>query len=211
MATWTSSPPWLPTRQLPRSASTSTARSPRSCPTRPRRASPTRRAQSCAVSPARYGLVACVSGRTGELAQEIVGVPELTYVGEHGLELDPGAAEWSERIHAFGANADWPVEAKPFSIAFHYRTAPDRDGREDGSSRRSRPPRRRRVCARAGAGSCSRCCRRSRRRSARPSHTCSSNTVSVVRSTPATTPPTSTPSAALDGLELGGPRRRCVR
>jgi trehalose 6-phosphate phosphatase len=76
----------------------------------------------------RYGLVACVSGRTGELAQKIVGVPELTYVGEHGLELDPAAAEWSERIRAFGAQADWPVEAKPFSIAFHYRTAPDRDG-----------------------------------------------------------------------------------
>jgi trehalose 6-phosphate phosphatase len=75
----------------------------------------------------RYGLVACVSGRTGELAQEIVGVPELTYVGEHGLELDPAAAEWSERIHAFGGHADWLVEAKPFSIAFHYRTAPDRE------------------------------------------------------------------------------------
>jgi trehalose 6-phosphate phosphatase len=74
----------------------------------------------------RYGLVACVSGRTGELAREIVGVPELTYVGEHGLELDPAAAEWSERIRAFGGQADWPVEAKPFSIAFHYRTAPDR-------------------------------------------------------------------------------------
>jgi trehalose 6-phosphate phosphatase len=74
----------------------------------------------------RYGLVACVSGRTGAIAREIVGVPELTYVGEHGLELDPAAAAWSERIRAFGAQADWPVEAKPFSIAFHYRTAPDR-------------------------------------------------------------------------------------
>jgi trehalose 6-phosphate phosphatase len=37
----------------------------------------------------RYGLVACVTGRTGEVARAIVGVPELTYVGEHGLELDP--------------------------------------------------------------------------------------------------------------------------
>jgi trehalose 6-phosphate phosphatase len=74
-----------------------------------------------------YALVACVSGRTGARAEEIVGVPELTYVGEHGLELEPAAAEWSERIRTFGAQAGWPVEAKPFSIAFHYRTATDLD------------------------------------------------------------------------------------
>jgi len=73
----------------------------------------------------RYGLVACISGRTSERARAIVGVPELTYVGEHGLELDPAAAEWSGRIRAFGGQADWPVEVKPFSIAFHYRTAPN--------------------------------------------------------------------------------------
>jgi trehalose-phosphatase len=75
----------------------------------------------------RYALVACVSGRTGARAEEIVDVPELTYVGEHGLELEPQAAEWSERIRSFGEQADWPVEAKPFSIAFHYRTAPDHE------------------------------------------------------------------------------------
>ena len=75
----------------------------------------------------RYALVACVSGRTGEVARAIVGVPELTYVGEHGLELDPEAETWRERIHSFGARAPWPVEEKPLSAAFHYRTAPDRD------------------------------------------------------------------------------------
>ena len=75
----------------------------------------------------RYALVACVSGRTGEIARSIVGVPELTYVGEHGLELDPEAGSWRERIRAFGAAAGWPVEEKPLSAAFHYRTAPDRD------------------------------------------------------------------------------------
>lgn len=75
----------------------------------------------------RYALVACVSGRTAEVARSIVGVPELTYVGEHGLELDPEAAAWRERIRAFGAAADWPVEEKPLSAAFHYRTAPDRE------------------------------------------------------------------------------------
>jgi trehalose 6-phosphate phosphatase len=75
----------------------------------------------------RYALVACVSGRTGEVARAIVGVPELTYVGEHGLELDPDAERWAERIRDFGAHAPWPAEEKPLSAAFHYRTAPDHD------------------------------------------------------------------------------------
>jgi trehalose 6-phosphate phosphatase len=75
----------------------------------------------------RYGLVACVTGRTGEVARAIVGVPELTYVGEHGLELDPDADGWGNRIRSFGSRAGWPVEEKPLSAAFHYRTAPDRD------------------------------------------------------------------------------------
>jgi trehalose 6-phosphate phosphatase len=75
----------------------------------------------------RYALVACVTGRTGAVARAIVGVPELTYVGEHGLELDPEAEAWRGRIHSFAARAPWPVEEKPLSAAFHYRTAPDRD------------------------------------------------------------------------------------
>jgi trehalose 6-phosphate phosphatase len=73
----------------------------------------------------RYRLVACVTGRPSDVAREIVGVETLTYVGEHGLELEPVAGEWSERIRAFGATAGWPVEQKPFSAAFHYRTAAD--------------------------------------------------------------------------------------
>jgi trehalose 6-phosphate phosphatase len=76
---------------------------------------------------ARYALVACVTGRTGEVARTIVGVPELTYVGEHGLELDAEADAWRERIRSFGARAPWPVEEKPLSAAFHYRAAPDHD------------------------------------------------------------------------------------
>jgi trehalose 6-phosphate phosphatase len=75
----------------------------------------------------RYALVACVSGRSAERAKEIVGVGGLTYVGEHGLELDPDAKAWAPRIHAFAAAAGWPAEDKPLSAAFHYRTAPDRD------------------------------------------------------------------------------------
>jgi trehalose 6-phosphate phosphatase len=76
---------------------------------------------------ARYALVACVSGRSGERAREIVGVDGLTYVGEHGLELDPEAAAWAPRIRAFAATAGWPPEDKPLSAAFHYRTAADQD------------------------------------------------------------------------------------
>jgi trehalose 6-phosphate phosphatase len=77
---------------------------------------------------ARYALVACVSGRTGERAREIVGVPELTYVGEHGLELEPAAQEWAEAIHLFAESTLWPAEQKPLSAAFHYRTSEDREG-----------------------------------------------------------------------------------
>src|SRR5262249_30426164 len=39
----------------------------------------------------RYALVACVSGRPEDEARAIVGVPELRYVGEHGLGLSPEA------------------------------------------------------------------------------------------------------------------------
>jgi trehalose 6-phosphate phosphatase len=73
-----------------------------------------------------YGLVACVTGRPTSVAREIVGVAELTYVGEHGLELEPDADGWAGRIHGFAADVPWPdVEVKPLSVAFHYRTAPD--------------------------------------------------------------------------------------
>lgn len=75
----------------------------------------------------RYGLVACVSGRPAEVARAIVGLPELTYVGEHGLELDPEAAAWAPRIHAFARRTGREFEEKPISAAFHYRTAPDHD------------------------------------------------------------------------------------
>ena len=51
----------------------------------------------------RYSLVACVSGRTSEDAERIVGVPGVVYVGSHGLELAPEAEEWREPPHRFGA------------------------------------------------------------------------------------------------------------
>jgi trehalose 6-phosphate phosphatase len=76
----------------------------------------------------RYALVACVTGRPSAVAREIVGVDGLTYVGEHGLELDPAAEDWANRIHGFATEVPWgDTEVKPLSVAFHYRTAPDPD------------------------------------------------------------------------------------
>jgi trehalose 6-phosphate phosphatase len=72
-----------------------------------------------------YGLVACVTGRPAAVAREIVGVPGLTVVGEHGLELDPDAPAWAGRIAAFADAAAWPAERKPLTLAFHFRTADD--------------------------------------------------------------------------------------
>ncbi len=70
----------------------------------------------------RYALVACISGRSGADARRIVGLDQLVYVGEHGLELEPEAAEWSDRLHAFAATVDWDdIERKPLTVTFHYR------------------------------------------------------------------------------------------
>ena len=72
----------------------------------------------------RYALVACVSGRSGADAHRVVGVDSLVYVGEHGLELEPEAAEWSDRLHQLAATVDWDdVELKPLTVTFHYRRA----------------------------------------------------------------------------------------
>ncbi|MBA2383820.1 MAG: trehalose-phosphatase [Actinobacteria bacterium] len=74
----------------------------------------------------RYGLVACISGRSGADARRVVGLDELVYVGEHGLELEPGAAAWSDQLQHFAATVDWEdVERKPLTITFHYRRADD--------------------------------------------------------------------------------------
>ncbi len=76
----------------------------------------------------RYGLVAAVTGRPSDVARTIVGVPELRYAGEHGLELEPSAYDWVDRIREFAREASWTdVEVKPLSVALHYRTAPDPD------------------------------------------------------------------------------------
>jgi trehalose 6-phosphate phosphatase len=74
----------------------------------------------------RYGLVACLSGRPGTDAARVVGVDGVRYVGEHGLELEPGAEEWADQLARFAASVDWPAEpGKRLTLSFHYRSAAD--------------------------------------------------------------------------------------
>jgi trehalose 6-phosphate phosphatase len=107
----------------------------------------------------RYALVACVSGRPAEEAGRVVGVPELTYVGTHGLELSPQAQAWRERMQAFAATVDWPpewVENKGLSLAFHYRRAPAPELARERLEQVA-------IRAKAASGArCWSCCRRSR-------------------------------------------------
>lgn len=74
----------------------------------------------------RYALVACISGRSTADAQRVVGVPELVYVGNHGLDLDSEAAGWGERLQRFLADVAWPAtENKQLTASLHYRGSPD--------------------------------------------------------------------------------------
>ncbi|HXH87937.1 MAG TPA: trehalose-phosphatase [Gaiellaceae bacterium] len=73
-----------------------------------------------------YALVACISGRPGTDARRIVALDELVYVGEHGLELVPEAADWRDRLHTLTETVAWEdVERKPLTVTFHYRRAED--------------------------------------------------------------------------------------
>jgi trehalose 6-phosphate phosphatase len=73
----------------------------------------------------RYALVACITGRSAADAKRVVGVEELTYVGLHGLELEPEAERYRDRIQALAESVDWPVEDKGLAVAFHYRNVED--------------------------------------------------------------------------------------
>ncbi len=75
----------------------------------------------------RYALVACLSGRPGEEASRLVGVDGIRVVGNHGLELHPGAEALAELVGAFRDRIDgrWPVEDKRLSLSLHFREAPD--------------------------------------------------------------------------------------
>jgi trehalose 6-phosphate phosphatase len=68
-----------------------------------------------------YALVACVSGRPGDDAKRVVGVEGVTYVGLHGLELDPQAQGYRAQLRSFAETVDWPVEDKGLAVSFHYR------------------------------------------------------------------------------------------
>ncbi len=74
-----------------------------------------------------YLLVACISGRAGEETESLVGVEGIRYVGNHGLELDPHAAELTDRIAAFRDSIALPVEDKGLSLSYHYRGAEDEE------------------------------------------------------------------------------------
>lgn len=75
----------------------------------------------------RYRLVACLSGRAGEDAARLVGVPGIEVVGNHGLELLPEAGSLEASIAAFrqAIGGRWPVEDKRLSLSLHFREAPD--------------------------------------------------------------------------------------
>lgn len=75
---------------------------------------------------ARYALVASISGRAGADAARVVGVPDVVYVGNHGLERSPDAPAWATRLRAFLQGVDWPVlEDKSLTAALHYRGIAD--------------------------------------------------------------------------------------
>ena len=117
-----------PSRRRPPSFSTSTGCWRRSCRGREDAAVPQPTRRELERLAGLYGLVACVTGRPAAEARELVGVDGIRYAGEHGLELDPQAAEFAGRIGTFAEVVDWPdTERKPLSIAFHYRRADDRE------------------------------------------------------------------------------------
>ena len=84
-----------------------------------------RPARSSAGCTARYG-PGCLHQRPpGGRRGRVVGVPELTYVGEHGLELAPEAEAWADRIAAFVAAEQLPAEQKRLTVSWHWRGRPD--------------------------------------------------------------------------------------
>ena len=50
------------------------------------------------------------------------------YVGSHGLELNPEAERWRQRIRDFASSVAWAehhTELKGLTISFHFREAVD--------------------------------------------------------------------------------------
>jgi trehalose 6-phosphate phosphatase len=96
----------------------------------------------------RFALVACVSGRRALEARRLVGVDELTYAGNHGLEvlapgeqdaaLDPSLDDLAEAARAFAlglgteslSTVGLRLEDKGPIQALHWRGAPDEPAAE---------------------------------------------------------------------------------
>jgi trehalose 6-phosphate phosphatase len=92
-----------------------------------------------------YALVACISGRRASQARRLVGLEELTYAGNHGLELlapeeieprvDPALGHRGAAAASFVARLDWEhlrmlglrLEDKGPIQAIHWRRAPDEE------------------------------------------------------------------------------------
>lgn len=76
----------------------------------------------------RYALVSVVSGRAGDDVRARIGVDGIVYVGSHGLELNPEAERWRQRIRDFASTTSWTerqTELKGLTISFHFRGAVD--------------------------------------------------------------------------------------
>ncbi|HEY8002078.1 MAG TPA: trehalose-phosphatase [Solirubrobacterales bacterium] len=100
----------------------------------------------------RYRLVACVSGRRASAARRMVGLDQLTYAGNHGLELlgpgdseprlDPELGQRGSAAAGFVNRLDWErlgrvglrLEDKGPIQAIHWRGAAD----EDAAAQRAR-------------------------------------------------------------------------
>jgi trehalose-phosphatase len=77
---------------------------------------------------ARYALVGVVSGRAGDDVRARVGVDGIVYVGSHGLELNPEAERWRQRLRDFASSVAWRedhTELKGLTISYHFRDAAD--------------------------------------------------------------------------------------
>ncbi|MGH2761451.1 MAG: trehalose-phosphatase [Thermoleophilaceae bacterium] len=93
----------------------------------------------------RFGLVACISGRSALDARRLVGVGGISYAGSHGAELlRPGEARpqaseafrrWEGPVRAFVSERDTPelrrlrvrIEDKGAIAALHWRDVPDEE------------------------------------------------------------------------------------
>jgi trehalose 6-phosphate phosphatase len=91
----------------------------------------------------RYALVGCVSGRRAADARRLVGLDDLAYAGNHGIELllpgeselrpDPSLDSHEAEAHRFVERLDWSrleragirMEDKGPIVALHWRGAPD--------------------------------------------------------------------------------------